>query len=72
MLVAYPPKTQAEPSLSFGCIVTSQCYGRMGGSFNYNSKELSFIYLFIIRPSLLREGFELVKSKGLEVTDDVR
>ena len=26
----------------------------------------------VIRPSLLREGFELVKSKGLEVTDDVR
>lgn len=24
-----------------------------------------------IRPDLLREGFELVKAKGLEVTDDV-
>ena len=26
----------------------------------------------VIRPSLLREGFDLVKKKGLEVTDDVR
>ena len=26
----------------------------------------------VIRPTLLRQGFDLVKSKGLEVTDDVR
>ena len=26
----------------------------------------------VIRPALLRQGFDLVKSKGLEVTDDVR
>ncbi len=27
--------------------------------------------LQIIRPSLLREGFELIQKEGLEVTDDV-
>ena len=26
----------------------------------------------VIRPELLREGFDLVKKNGLEVTDDVR
>ena len=31
-----------------------------------------FLPVQVIRPALLRQGFDLVKSKGLEVTDDVR